>query len=142
MTLATHICYCAAAGVPDTEISGRCEVFPCLSQDPGTLSHLKNKFYSNINNSNLIYIVSGVKVIHLDLLFILYVSDNCLMSPPCITAVVMDVATGGSLTSYVGAQYENAQHRGLFLDEEMARHMFRQFISTGAGTQQHTKSGL
>lgn len=48
-----------------------------------------------------------------------------------VAAVLMDVAKGGSLTSYVADQYLHAQEHGLFLSETMARVYFRQFITTG-----------
>ena len=59
----------------------------------------------------------------------------------CLTdqhlAVVMDVALGGNLTSYVSDQYKHAERHGLFLAEKDARYFFRQFITTVAFCHRH-----
>jgi serine/threonine protein kinase len=40
----------------------------------------------------------------------------------------MEYAEGGSLTGYVAERWQHAQHAGLFLTEDEARYLFRQFI--------------
>ncbi len=59
----------------------------------------------------------------------------------CLTeqhlAVLMDVALGGNLTSYVSDQYKHAERHGLFLTEKDARYFFRQFITTVAFCHRH-----
>lgn len=48
---------------------------------------------------------------------------------PSHFALVMEVASGGSLTSYVSERFNNSHSTGLFLSEDEARFFFRQFIS-------------
>ena len=51
---------------------------------------------------------------------------DCGITQVCLTdqhlAVLMDVALGGNLTSYVSDQYKHAERHGLFLTEVMRRH--------------------
>lgn len=43
--------------------------------------------------------------------------------------LVMEYASGGSLTSYVANKWQEAQAKGLFLSEDEARYFFKQFLS-------------
>lgn len=47
---------------------------------------------------------------------------------PTHFALVMEFASGGSLTSYVSERFSKANTTGLFLNEDEARYFFRQFI--------------
>ena len=40
-------------------------------------------------------------------------------------ALVLEYAQGGSLTNYVSARWQHAQHLGSFLSEDEARYLFR-----------------
>lgn len=43
----------------------------------------------------------------------------------CAPAAVMEMAAGGSLTSYVADKWQKAQAQGLFLSEDEARFFFK-----------------
>lgn len=44
---------------------------------------------------------------------------------PCRAPAVMEIAAGGSLTSYVADKWQKAQAQGLFLSEDEARYFFK-----------------
>jgi hypothetical protein len=46
-------------------------------------------------------------------------------APACLRAAVMEMAGGGSLTSYVADKWQKAQALGLFLSEDEARYFFK-----------------
>lgn len=48
---------------------------------------------------------------------------------PTHLCLVMEYASGGSLTSYVADKWKIAQAQGLFLSEDEARYFFKQFLS-------------
>lgn len=48
---------------------------------------------------------------------------------PSHLCLVMEMAAGGSLTSYVADKWQKAQALGLFLSEDEARYFFKQFLS-------------
>lgn len=48
---------------------------------------------------------------------------------PTYLCLVMEYASGGSLTSYVADKWKIAQAQGLFLSEDEARYFFKQFLS-------------
>lgn len=48
---------------------------------------------------------------------------------PTYLCLVMEYASGGSLTSYVADKWQKAQAAGLFLSEDEARYFFKQFLS-------------
>ncbi|PRW57692.1 Serine threonine- kinase SAPK9 [Chlorella sorokiniana] len=48
---------------------------------------------------------------------------------PTHLCLVMEMAAGGSLTSYVADKWQKAQAQGLFLSEDEARYFFKQFLS-------------
>lgn len=48
---------------------------------------------------------------------------------PKYLCLVMEYASGGSLTSYVADKWQKAQALGLFLSEDEARYFFKQFLS-------------
>ncbi len=48
---------------------------------------------------------------------------------PNYLCLVMEYASGGSLTSYVADKWQKAQALGLFLSEDEARYFFKQFLS-------------
>lgn len=48
---------------------------------------------------------------------------------PSHLCLVMEMAAGGSLTSYVADKWQKAQAQGLFLSEDEARFFFKQFLS-------------
>lgn len=48
---------------------------------------------------------------------------------PTHLCLVMECASGGSLTSYVADKWQKAQALGLYLSEDEARYMFKQFLS-------------
>jgi serine/threonine-protein kinase SRK2 len=44
---------------------------------------------------------------------------------PSHLCLIMECATGGSLTSYVADKWQKAQAQGLFLSEDEARYFFK-----------------
>lgn len=48
---------------------------------------------------------------------------------PSYLCLVMEYASGGSLTAYVADKWQKAQALGLFLSEDEARYFFKQFLS-------------